>query len=149
MRKVLFNPFIGDIWIKQSQFVLDMKIVSVIVFNAFMYYRRQPIWQFQNVAGFYGNYAMIVTQIQTMFIALVNGAVAGLGDVVAEGDLEKIRKIFKVYDFTYYLIASFVGLSFYVLFNPFIGDIWIKQSQFVLDMKIVSVIVFNAFMCFI
>jgi len=50
---VLFNPFIGDIWIKQSQFVLDMKIVSVIVFNAFMYYRRQPIWQFQNVAGLF------------------------------------------------------------------------------------------------
>jgi O-antigen/teichoic acid export membrane protein len=99
------------------------------------------------VVGFYSNYSMIIQQISLLFTSLLNGVVASLGNMIAEGDNVKINNIFNIYDFAYYLVASFTAVSLYILFNVFISDIWLDPA-YLLNMKIVAVIVLNCYLTF-
>ena len=99
------------------------------------------------IVGFYSNYSMIIQQINLLFTSLLNGVVAGLGNMIAEGDRVKINNIFNIYDFAYYLVASFTAVSLYILFNVFIADIWLDGS-YLLGMHIVAIIVLNSYLTF-
>ena len=100
------------------------------------------------VSGIYSNYTMIIQNIQTLFTSLLNGVTASLGNMIAEGDKEKINRIFNVYDFAYFLVGSFTTISLYILLEPFIGDIWIKKSEYVLSSSITFVLCVNNYMTF-
>lgn len=99
------------------------------------------------VLGIYSNYALIIQQVQLLFITLLNGAVASIGNLLAEGNKSKIQEIYKIYHFAYFLIASFTSIALYALLTPFITEIWLNQAY---EMKtvIIMVIVFNSYLHF-
>jgi O-antigen/teichoic acid export membrane protein len=99
------------------------------------------------VLGVYSNYALIIQQVQLLFITLLNGAVASIGNLLAEGNKTKIQEIYKIYHFTYFLIASFTSIALYALLTPFITQIWLNQA-FEMKTIIVMVIVFNSYLHF-
>ena len=101
-----------------------------------------------SVLGLYSNYSMIIQQVTTLFTTLLNGVTASLGDLVAEGETEKIHKVFKIYNFGYFIIASFTTVSFYTLLTPFITDIWLS-SEYAISSLIVGVVVANSYMFFL
>lgn len=100
------------------------------------------------VSGVYSNYTMIIQNIQTLFTSLLNGVTASLGNMIVEGDKEKINRIFNVYDFAYFLVASFTTISLYILLEPFIGDIWIKKSEYILSIPITLNLCINNYLTF-
>lgn len=100
------------------------------------------------ISGVYSNYTMIIQNVQNLFTALLNGITASLGNMIAEGNDEKINRIFNVYDFSYYLVASFTSISLFVLLNPFIGTIWIRKEEYLLSAVTVAVLVINNFMTY-
>lgn len=99
-------------------------------------------------AGVYSNYTLIIQSVQNLFVSLLNGVTASLGNMMAEGDEEKINRIFNVYDFAYYLVASFTTISLFFLLKPFILDFWIKKEEYVLSTAITMVLVMNNYMTF-
>lgn len=99
------------------------------------------------VLGVYSNYALIIQQVQLLFISLLNGVVASIGNLLVEGDRDKIQRIYKVYHFAYFLIASFTSIALYVLLTPFIKDIWLSP-EFEIASILVAVIVFNSYLHF-
>lgn len=99
-------------------------------------------------AAIYSSYSLIITSIQNMFTALLNGVIAGLGNLIAEGNNEKINDVFNLYDFSYFLIASFTSVSLFILMDPFITDIWIRKESYRLALPIVCVLVLNSYMTF-
>lgn len=99
------------------------------------------------VLGVYSNYALIIQQVQLLFITLLNGAVASIGNLLAEGNKSKIQSIYKIYHFAYFLIASFTSIALYVLLTPFITQIWLNQD-FEMKSLVVMVIVFNSYLHF-
>lgn len=101
-----------------------------------------------SISGVYSNYTMIIQNVQTLFTSLLNGVTASLGNMIAEGDNEKINRIFDIFDFAYYLVASFTSISLFILLNPFIGTIWIRKDEFLLPMLTVTVLVINNFMTY-
>ena len=100
------------------------------------------------VSGIYSNYTMIIQNIQTLFTSLLNGITASLGNMIAEGNKEKINKIFNVYDFAYFLLACFTTISLFILLEPFIGNIWIRKSEYVLPVSTTFVLCVNNYMTF-
>ena len=98
------------------------------------------------VVGIYSNYTMIIQNIQTLFTSLLNGVVASLGNMMAEGDENRINKIFNIYDFAYFLVGSFTTVSLFCMLNPFIRNVWIHKDEYVLSMTIVAVLCFNHYM---
>lgn len=99
------------------------------------------------ILGVYSNYALIIQQIQLLFISLLNGVVASIGNLLAEGDKNKIQRIYNVYHFAYFLIASFTSIALYVLLTPFIKNIWLSP-EFEIASILVAVIVFNSYLHF-
>jgi len=97
--------------------------------------------------GIYSNYALIIQQVQLLFISLLNGVVASVGNLIAEGNKEKIKEIYKVYHFAYYLIASFTSIALYALLTPFITDIWLNADYKIASILVI-VIVFNSYLHF-
>lgn len=100
------------------------------------------------ISGIYSNYTLIIQNIQTLFTSLLNGVTASLGNMIAEGNKEKINTVFNVYDFIYFLVASFTTVSLYALLEPFIGNIWIKKSEYVLPALTTVVLCVNNYMTF-
>jgi len=100
-----------------------------------------------SILGIYSNYALIIQQVQLLFISLLNGVVASIGNLLAEGDQQKIKRIYNVYHFAYFLIASFSSIALYVLLTPFIKDIWLS-NEFEISSILVAVIVFNSYLHF-
>lgn len=101
------------------------------------------------VTGIYSNYTLIIQNVQNLFTSLLNGVTASLGDMMAEGDQGKINRIFDVYDFAYFLVASFTTISIFSLANMFIGDIWINNYDYLLPITIVFVLSINNYMTFV
>ncbi len=113
-------------------FSTDNLIISSIIGVAFV--------------GIYSNYSLIIQNIQNLFTALLNGVVASLGNMMAEGDNERINRIFNIYDFAYFLAGSFTTVSLFCLLNPFIRSIWIRKEEFLLPLLIVAVLCFNHYL---
>lgn len=99
------------------------------------------------ILGVYSNYALIIQQVQLLFVSLLNGVVASIGNLLAEGDKDKIQRIYNVYHFAYFLIASFTSIALYVLLTPFIKNIWLSP-EFEIASILVAVIVFNSYLHF-
>ena len=76
-----------------------------------------------------------------------SGVVASIGNLLAEGDKQKIQQIYNVYHFAYFLIASFTSIALFVLLTPFIKDIWLNP-EFEIATTLVAVIVFNSYLHF-
>jgi len=99
------------------------------------------------ILGIYSNYSMIIQQVQLLFVSFLNGVVASLGNLIAEGNIKKIQDIYYIYHFSYFLIASFTSIALFILLTPFIVDIWLNFDYVMSDM-IVAIIVFNSYLFF-
>ena len=84
-----------------------------------------------SMVAIYGNYMMLVMNITLLVSAVFNGSTASIGNLVAEGNKEKIIEFYKKYIFLRYWLASVVCFCFYNLSHDFIS-VWIG-SQYVID----------------
>lgn len=92
---------------------------------------------------FYGNYTMIVGKLTALFNNVLIGMNASIGNLVAEGNQQNIKKVFwEFVTFRYWTTGIFIiGLSF--LINPVI--IWWLGQQYVLPNHIIFLILLNMY----
>ena len=77
------------------------------------------------------NYSTIILNISGFIKMFLGGVSASVGDMIAEGNIEKIRKYFSRYTFIYHLISGYVALGVFLVSKSFI-EIWVGES-FVFD----------------
>lgn len=70
--------------------------------------------------GIYSNYQLIITAVKTVFGQIGQSVVAGLGELGACDDKEKLNDVFQQLYFLMAWIYSFCTVSLMTLFNPFI-----------------------------
>lgn len=70
--------------------------------------------------GIYSNYQLVITAIKTIFGQIGPSVVAGLGEIGAGDDKEKLNEVFLKLYFLMAWIYSFCTVSLLTLFNPFI-----------------------------
>ena len=83
----------------------------------------------------YGNYTLITMGITSMLAAIFNGLNAGVGNLVAEGNKDRILSVFREIFSSRFLIVCSCAICFYFLCDSFV-ELWVG-GDFVLDKKIV------------
>lgn len=95
------------------------------------------------MVAFYGNYVMIISRLFTFITHLFAGTESGIGNLIAENNQERLRKVFWELTAVRYLIAGIVCYGLYNLITPFVS-LWIGD-EYILDNGIVALLVFNLF----
>lgn len=83
----------------------------------------------------YTNYALITTYILAFLVALFNGMSASVGNLVAEGDHDRIIKVFRELFSSRFLIIAPASYCFFRLASPFIS-LWLGE-EFVLESLVI------------
>jgi len=90
------------------------------------------------MVAYYSNYIMIISKISFLFKSALDGVNAGIGNLVAEGDKQKMLKIFWELMTIRHFIAGLVSFTIYSFIEPFIS-LWLG-SEYILDHKILALL---------
>lgn len=91
----------------------------------------------------YGNYTIIIDKI-TLFISnLLNSADASVGNLIAEGNRNKILQVFWELQEIRFLIGGCVSFAFWLLTEPFIS-LWLGE-EYLLHHSILLLLIINSF----
>lgn len=91
----------------------------------------------------YGNYMLIILGVSSLMSALLNGINAGIGNLVAEGNSQKIKATFWKVTFIRMWIASAICFTIYMTGDSFVS-LWVGE-QFILPQSTFIVLITNAF----
>lgn len=95
------------------------------------------------VVAFYGNYALIVDKVALLIKNVLGSTGAGVGSLVAEGDTERIKRVYWELTSLNYFIAGILVFSIYHLIEPFIL-LWVG-SEYILSKSVLIIILCNMF----
>ncbi len=118
--KKKFKQYI-HLWTKTKQvFVLKIShLVNIGSINIFI-----GIFASLSAVAFYGNYKMLMSKVTGLVDSVFTGMEASVGNLVAEGNLEKTMKLFYELLSIRYFMASLCSISLYFIVPRFIG-VWL------------------------
>lgn len=138
--------------LSQTQIAPIKKNVNALIFHKFA---EVAIYQTDNIiissfinvttVGRIANYNILITSVNTFIHMIFNSATSSFGNLVAEGDLIKNLKTFKIYNFINFWIYGFSSISFYLLLTPFI-TLWIGDSSLIDGWSVFLICVSNYFL---
>jgi O-antigen/teichoic acid export membrane protein len=98
------------------------------------------------IVGYYSNYLMIVTAINTFILLVAQSLLASIGNFHETSNSQKKLELFQSMLLVFFVIGCFCSSCFLTMFNDFIY-IWIgkKESQYILSSFDVGCISFNFF----
>ena len=86
-----------------------------------------------NSVGLFGNYHYLTVQVSALIKRITNPLQASIGNLVySDTSDERGSEIFYAFELMGFFIASFVAISYLVLFQPFIARIWLKDETYLL-----------------
>lgn len=98
------------------------------------------------MVAYYTNYTLIISKVQQLVSQLLGSADAGIGQLVAEGDVERIHKVFReIFALRYWVGGTLVGALWFAL-NPFI-QLWLG-AEYLLPSGTVALILLNLYIMF-
>lgn len=132
---------------KHSSIVTKIKQIFFHKIGGFALLQTSPliIYAFTTltIVALYGNYITIVTGIQMLMGAIFNSMGAGVGNLIAEGNEQKIRNVFDELFSLRFLIVSTVTFCVFILTPSFI-KIWIGE-EYILPTSTLIIITANMF----
>lgn len=79
------------------------------------------------IVALYGNYLIIITGLTTLFAALFNGINASIGNLIAEGNKERIEEVFvELYSLRFLLVVTVCFVTYFETQNFII--LWIGRD---------------------
>ena len=127
--------------LKKTRQIFVQKIKDLILYHS----DEILVGMFVSVikVAFYGNYIMIINKLNFLVNILSEGLSAGVGNLIAEGNMQNIMKIFWELTAARFFILGIIIFSLLLFFQPFIGC-WFGQ-QYQLSNIIVYLLIFNLF----
>jgi O-antigen/teichoic acid export membrane protein len=89
--------------------------------------------------AYYGNYSLIVSKIIFLLLTFLGSTNASIGNLVAEGNLIKVKKIFWELFSIRMFIIGLVFIALFYLLEPFIV-LWLGK-EYILDFSVFSLII--------
>jgi len=83
-------------------------------------------------AGLYSNYKFITYALNSVFILLLNGVAASIGNLGASGAQNRSREVFFAYNFVAAWLYGLSSICLFLLFNPFI-KLWLGTDYLLPD----------------
>lgn len=96
------------------------------------------------VVAYYGNYTIILDKLGTFVSNLLNSTGAGVGNLIAEGNKDKICDVFWELFAIRFWFASIIAFATYFLVSPFI-ELWLGK-EYLLPNVILLLILVRSFM---
>lgn len=95
------------------------------------------------IVAYYGNYQLIVNKVGYLLQTVFNSTTAGVGNLIASGDKERIQKVFwELFDSRLYCSMTIL-LTIYFVVQPFIA-IWLGAEYLLSDFFLVTVFLTTA-----
>jgi len=91
------------------------------------------------MVAFYGNYMIIISKLISLFSAVTGSVGASVGNLVAEGNKERMLKVFWEYTTIQHTIAATLAFSLYAFLEPFVSH-WLG-SEYIMDNRILILLV--------
>lgn len=91
--------------------------------------------------GLYTNYYYVINACSTLFGQIISASTASVGNLLLNNNSEKNFLVFKKIRFLNFWIASFTGVSIYIIVQPFIC-LWVGE-EYLLSKYVVLVLVIN------
>lgn len=91
------------------------------------------------MVAYYGNYILITTKITLLFNSVLDSVNAGVGNLVAEGDKNRIVSVFWELMTIRHFIAGILCFSIYYFIEPFIS-LWLG-SEYILEHHVLILLV--------
>ena len=87
--------------------------------------------------GLVSNYTLIINTMSGMLYSILSGVTGSLGNLNVEKNYQKNRRVFNELFLTSFLIYSVVGTCTIVLINGFIGEVWLRDEQYILPYTVI------------
>ena len=130
--KVKFKEYI-NLWTKTKQvFVLKL---SHLVFNSSTNVLTAAFANLSMVA-LYGNYNMLMSKVTSFVDGLFTGMEASVGNLIAEGNKERILKVFFELLSIRYFLAGVCSIALFFMASPFISA-WLGKEYILPELIIV------------
>jgi len=127
---------------------IKIKIRQLIIhrIGAFVQFQIMPFFVYSYVSlpmvALYGNYSMITQRIEGFLSSLSTGLYAGVGNLIAEGNKEKVLKLYKELMVSRLSISAIIIICLYNLLSPLVivwlGSEYELSQSFVLLLSIAS-----------
>lgn len=88
----------------------------------------------------YGNYTMIIQKIAVLFNTALNSVSASIGNLVAEGDKQKLISVFWEMMSLRHYASGFLAFSILNLIEPFIL-IWLGDTKYIIGQEVLILLV--------
>lgn len=95
------------------------------------------------VVAIYGNYMLLIVNISMIIMSVFNGIGAGIGNLIAEGNKDKILAFFREYTVSRYWLASVISFCLFNLSHSFMS-LWIGDG-YLLDSTSFTLLIVYAF----
>ena len=116
---------------KYNQIITKTKQLFFHKIGSFVLTQTSPLiiyaYASLTLVAIYGNYMVIVSGTMALVAALLNGIGAGVGNLVAEGNKDKIKNFFWELTVLRLWMASVICFCFYMLAHSFI-TLWVGQE---------------------
>lgn len=132
---------------KYPEVMVKTKQLFVHKISSFVQFQTTPflIYAFVSLkeVALYGNYTVITDKVSQLISNFLGSTGAGVGNLIAEGDISKIKSIFWELIAIRYYVAGIVVFLIYMLMNPFIV-LWLGH-QYILDDSVLILILISLF----
>lgn len=128
---------------KYKNFTTKIKQLFFHKIGAFALTQTSPLiiyaYASLTLVAIYGNYLVITNGVMILFASIFNSVGAGIGNLVVESDMKKIKKTFFEIQSLYFFVASVVCYTLFVEINDFVS-LWVGD-EYVLPLFSVALII--------
>lgn len=132
---------------RNEALVSNIKQVFVHKFAYFVLRQSDQIFIYAFVSlrmvAFYGNYTIIIDKLSQAVDSALGSFGAGVGNLIAEGEKDRIRKVFWEVLSLRFIVAGIIGFCCYHLIEPFIS-LWLG-TDYILDRNILILLLITVF----
>lgn len=141
------NPKNGKELLEKYPYIIkNTKQIFIHKFKDFLLTRSDELFIFVFVSlkmvAFYGNYLMIVNKVTLLINSALDSTLAGVGNLVAEGDKKNMIKVFWELMAIRHFFAGFVCFSIYNLLEPFIS-LWLGHEYILNHSILVMLLIYT------
>lgn len=127
--------------IKKIKYIIPHKL------SAFVQYQSANIIIYSftslSVVTIYANYTLILMKGVAFLKLAFNGTIAGIGNLIAENNPDKILSVFKEYNSLFYYLGGVIVICLYYFTPPFIS-LWLGD-EYLLEKSVFLLLLFNVY----
>lgn len=134
----------GKLLLKQyPEIITKTKQVFIHKIKDFVLVKSDELFIFLFVSlkmvAYYGNYMIIISKLISLFSAITGSVGASVGNLVAEGNKQRMLKVFWEYTTIQHTIAATLAFSLYAFLEPFVSH-WLG-GEYIMDNRILILLV--------